>query len=59
MGECKYPVKKKKIMNTINENLDIYESDDESDNGKSNESWWRSKLYSKVLFNFMDLILYD
>ena len=36
--ECKYAVKKKKIMNTINEELNLDESDDESDNDKSNES---------------------
>ena len=38
LEECKYAVKKKNIMNTINEELDLDESDDESDNGKSNES---------------------
>ena len=31
-------MKKKKIMNTINEELNLDESDDESDNDKSNES---------------------
>ena len=31
-------MKKKKIMNTINEELNLDEPDDESDNGKSNES---------------------
>ena len=29
---------KKKKMNRINEELDLHESDDESDNDKSNES---------------------
>ena len=31
LEECKYAVKKKKIMNTINEELNLDESDDESD----------------------------
>ena len=30
-------MKKKKIMNTVNEELDLDESDDESDNDKPNE----------------------
>ena len=38
LEECKYAVKKKKIINTINEELDLDESDDEFDNDKSNES---------------------
>ena len=35
--KCKYAVEKKKIMNTIDEKLNLDESDDESDNDKSNE----------------------
>ena len=38
LEERKYAVKKKKIVNTINEELKLDESDDESDNDKSNES---------------------
>ena len=38
LEECKYAVKKKKIMNTINQELDLDESDEVSDNYKSNES---------------------
>ena len=38
LEECKYAAKKKKIINTINKELDLHESDDESDNDKSNES---------------------
>ena len=38
LEECKYEVKKKKIMNAINEKFNLDESDDESDNDKSNES---------------------
>ena len=38
LQECKYAVKKKKIMSAINEKLDLDESDDESDNDKSNKS---------------------
>ena len=38
LEECKYAVKKKKIMNTINQELDLDESDEASDNDKSNES---------------------
>ena len=37
LEECKYAVIKKRIMNTINEELNLNESDDESDNDKSNE----------------------
>ena len=37
LEECKNAVKKTK-MNRINEELDLHESDDESDNDKSNES---------------------
>ena len=36
LEECKYAVKKKKVMNTIKEELKLDESDDESD--KSDES---------------------
>ena len=36
--ECKYALKKKKIINAINNELKLDESDDESDNDKSNES---------------------
>ena len=39
LTECKYTVKKKKIMNTVNEELNLDESDDGSDNDKSNESY--------------------
>ena len=31
LEECKYAIKKKKIMNTINEELELSESDDEFD----------------------------
>ena len=38
LEECKYALKKKKIINAINNKLKLDESDDESDNDKSNES---------------------
>ena len=38
LEECKYAVKKKKIRNIINDELNLDESDDASDNDKSNES---------------------
>ena len=38
LEECKYALKKKKIINAINSELKLDESDDESDNDKSNES---------------------
>ena len=38
LEECKYAVKKKKIIKTINEELNLDESNDESDNDKSIES---------------------
>ena len=31
LEECKYAIKDKQILNTINENLELSESDDESD----------------------------
>ena len=37
LEEPKYAVKKKKIMDTINEELNLDKSDYESDNDKSNE----------------------
>ena len=36
--ECKYAVKKKKIINTINKELNLSESDDQYDNDTSKES---------------------
>ena len=38
LEECKYAVKKRKIMNTINVELNLDESDDASDNDKSDKS---------------------
>ena len=38
LEECRSAVKKKKITNTINEELNLDKSDIESDNDKSNES---------------------
>ena len=38
LEECKYEVKKKKIINSINKELNLHESDAESDDDKSNES---------------------
>ena len=38
MEECKYTVEKKKIINVINEEINLDESDDKSNDGKSNES---------------------
>ena len=38
LEECKSAVKKKKITNTINEEINLDKSDVESDNDKSNES---------------------
>ena len=38
LEERKYALKKKKIINAINNELKLDESDDESDNDKSNES---------------------
>ena len=51
LQECKYALKKKKIINTINEELDLDESDDEPDNDKSNKSD-KIKMRSKRFFNF-------
>ena len=36
--ECKYTVKKKNVVNKIKEDLNLDESENESDNDKSNES---------------------
>ena len=38
LEECKYVVKKKKIINSINEELNLDEPEDESDDDKSKES---------------------
>ena len=38
LEECKYAVKEKKIINSINEEMNLNESDNESDDDKSNES---------------------
>ena len=38
LEECKYVIKKKKIINSINEELNLDESEDESDDDKSKES---------------------
>ena len=38
LEECKYAVKNKKKINTINKELELDESDNESDNDKSNVS---------------------
>ena len=38
LEECKYAIKKKKVINSIKEELNLDESEDESDNDKSNES---------------------
>ena len=38
LEECKYAVKKKKIMRTINKKLNLDEFDDKSGNDKSNKS---------------------
>ena len=38
LEEFKYAIKNKKIINSINEELNLDESDDKSDNDKSNES---------------------
>ena len=38
LKKCKYATKEIKAMNTINENLTLNESEDESDNDESNES---------------------
>ena len=51
LQECKYALKKKKIINTINEELDLDESVDEPDNDKSNKSD-KIKMRSKWFFNF-------
>ena len=51
LQECKYALKKKKIINTINEELDLDESVDEPDNDKSNKSD-KIKMRSKRFFNF-------
>ena len=37
LEECKYVVRKKKVTNTINEELHLDEFNDESDNDKFNE----------------------
>ena len=38
LEECKYAIKKKKVINSINEELNLDESNDESDNDKANKS---------------------
>ena len=38
LEECKYAIKKKKIMNSINEGLNLDEPSDEPDDDNSNES---------------------
>ena len=38
LEECKYVIKKKKIINSINEELNLDEPEDESDDDKSKES---------------------
>ena len=42
LEECKYPIKKKKIVNTINEDLELRESD-ESDEFLKKFLWINSK----------------
>ena len=46
-------MKKEKIINTINEGLNLDEFNGKSDNDKANE--YDERLY----FNFVDLIVYD
>ena len=53
LEECKYAIKKKKIINTINEELNLDEFDGKSDNDKADD--YDERLY----FNFVDLIVYD
>ena len=38
LEECKYVIKKKKTINSINEELNLDEPEDESDDDKSKES---------------------
>ena len=38
LEKCKYAIKKENIINTIKEQLNLIESDDESNNEKSSES---------------------
>ena len=38
LEKCKYAIKKKKIMNLINEGLNLDEPSDETDDDNSNES---------------------
>ena len=50
LEECKYAIKKKKIMNTINEELELNESDDECD-----DSYERINEYSDYILIFYGL----
>ena len=39
LEECKHAVKKKKLLNTINEELKLDESDDETDKSNDEQNW--------------------
>ena len=45
LEECKYAVRKKKTMNTINVKLNLDESDDDKSNESDEEKKWRLRLY--------------
>ena len=56
--ECKYAVKKKKIMNAINEELNLDEYGDEFDNDNSKESDENEDCVLNGFLIFMDLRIY-
>ena len=51
LGECKYEIKDRKIMNTINENLRLNKSDDENDE-------YLIRPYFKFFFNGFNNVCY-
>ena len=57
--ECKYAIKKENNMNSIDKELNLDESDDESDNYNSNEYDGVENCILNGFFIFMDLIVND
>ena len=57
--ECKYAIKKENNVNSIDKELNLDESDDESDNYNSNEYNGVENCILNGFFIFMDLIVND
>ena len=55
LNKCKYAVRKKKLINSINEELNLDESDSESDNKLIK----KIKVMFQWISNFMDLKVHD